>query len=1093
MTAISSVAPYRHALLLVAVAWAFASGCTARKPVFTTVIASEVALSESLPAEFPLVAERDSVWLVDADQHAIDVQFELVGAEGNILRTTDSPSRRGGNERAVFEVPRGRFAVRVRSADYPGKTARVSIAISRADAADIGHDDPWWRAELLESAAAAAFVAGTDIDVRAAFHSYQRAAWIWRALGEPVREATARYRLGWLAYRMLSDPAAAAMNARYAAGLIGRRSMPQLHAHFLVLASSAANDQSSGMVLPESLRVLERSRSDLAVARTLFERTGNAYGVAEVLQTIAQTEHCAGNYSLARAKFLEAAALYEELDEQDGLNRALVNAAQMSYSLGDFRAAIEVYDRVLDSPIVRSRPAMLADMLDNSAHSRLVVGDLQRALGLYLTAMDMHRAVHDEAGVGRSQHGIGRAYLGLGNPQRALEHLEQAIATREKARDSAGVLSSLLALGDVYRDLGNYDMAIAIHRRAMRRARQATHVERSRTLLALARDLIAARQYAQATDLLAELLALSDSADGLWIEALARMEMGRVHLGTGHYDEALHQLSPATAVFSRGGAPLSEAEALHLMAQADRARARPDSALNRVRRALQRVEDARAAVTHPEFRARLLATRRALYDLHVNLHLDAYASAPPTLRQAALQTALRASELVRARALTDYLAMSAAVEDPGDDALASARAAAGDLAAKEYRLQTMSTGNANSDAALAAALKEELADLRMRYDEALARIPLRAGTVQQDRLDQPALPPDTALLVYFASNERSWMWVITSDDMAGHRLEAQRTIIDAVADLRHAIARRSGGHQQALHRLSRLLLPDQSVLRTRTRWIVVADGPIGSVPFAALHLEDGRNVVERHEVTFATTLQAATHTARAPLSVSHTRGAPVVFADPVYSSSDERLRMPVPAQTLRLQRTQRLPGSRREAAVVADHLRMFEPRVVTGFAATREAALSSTAGTASILHFAVHAQGMTAGMKSPILQLSAYDEAGNERNGALTLHDLILARVRADLVVLSACEAATGEQIPGEGQLSVAYGFLAAGAGAVIATQWSVPDAAMADLMDRFYANAVVDGQSVAHALRVAQLSLLRSGKWRAPQWWAAPTLIVSL
>jgi CHAT domain-containing protein len=51
---------------------------------------------------------------------------------------------------------------------------------------------------------------------------------------------------------------------------------------------------------------------------------------------------------------------------------------------------------------------------------------------------------------------------------------------------------------------------------------------------------------------------------------------------------------------------------------------------------------------------------------------------------------------------------------------------------------------------------------------------------------------------------------------------------------------------------------------------------------------------------------------------------------------------------------------------------------------------------------------------------------------------------------------------------------------------WKVEDEATADLMKAFYANILQKGRSPAAALREAQISLMRTERWRSPFYWAA-------
>ncbi len=91
-----------------------------------------------------------------------------------------------------------------------------------------------------------------------------------------------------------------------------------------------------------------------------------------------------------------------------------------------------------------------------------------------------------------------------------------------------------------------------------------------------------------------------------------------------------------------------------------------------------------------------------------------------------------------------------------------------------------------------------------------------------------------------------------------------------------------------------------------------------------------------------------------------------------------------------------------------------------------------------------------------------------------------------DLVMLSACESGLGKQAAGEGLLSLQRSFQSAGARSVVASLWSVDDAATKTLMVAFYTNLWEKKMSKLEALRQAQLTMLREydskvGKLRGP------------
>ncbi|HEY6249702.1 MAG TPA: CHAT domain-containing protein, partial [Candidatus Angelobacter sp.] len=120
------------------------------------------------------------------------------------------------------------------------------------------------------------------------------------------------------------------------------------------------------------------------------------------------------------------------------------------------------------------------------------------------------------------------------------------------------------------------------------------------------------------------------------------------------------------------------------------------------------------------------------------------------------------------------------------------------------------------------------------------------------------------------------------------------------------------------------------------------------------------------------------------------------------------------------------------------------------------------------------------------LVFSLVNERGKPQDGFLSLEDVYNLRLPVELVVLSACDTALGEEISGEGLVGLTRGFMYAGASRVVASLWAVNDAATSELMARFYRAMEVNGMRPAAALRKAQLEMAKQSRWHSPYFWAA-------
>jgi CHAT domain-containing protein len=114
----------------------------------------------------------------------------------------------------------------------------------------------------------------------------------------------------------------------------------------------------------------------------------------------------------------------------------------------------------------------------------------------------------------------------------------------------------------------------------------------------------------------------------------------------------------------------------------------------------------------------------------------------------------------------------------------------------------------------------------------------------------------------------------------------------------------------------------------------------------------------------------------------------------------------------------------------------------------------------------------------------------SEDDGFLTATDVFGLRVRANLVVLSACDLGQAQAARGAGALGLVRAFMAAGAPRVLASLWPAADTATSVLVDEFVRRRRA-GETCSAALRHAQ-QLVRDTRdeagrkrWDSPYYWA--------
>ena len=130
-----------------------------------------------------------------------------------------------------------------------------------------------------------------------------------------------------------------------------------------------------------------------------------------------------------------------------------------------------------------------------------------------------------------------------------------------------------------------------------------------------------------------------------------------------------------------------------------------------------------------------------------------------------------------------------------------------------------------------------------------------------------------------------------------------------------------------------------------------------------------------------------------------------------------------------------------------------------------------------ILHFAAHA---IADETHPERSAVLLSPGADVEDGLLQAREIEGLDLEGRIVVLSACQTASGAVLSGEGVLSLARAFFEAGAQAVIGTRWPIRDEDAAALFDTFY-RVLGGGASLAEALTQAKIEAIAGRAVRRP------------
>ena len=164
--------------------------------------------------------------------------------------------------------------------------------------------------------------------------------------------------------------------------------------------------------------------------------------------------------------------------------------------------------------------------------------------------------------------------------------------------------------------------------------------------------------------------------------------------------------------------------------------------------------------------------------------------------------------------------------------------------------------------------------------------------------------------------------------------------------------------------------------------------------------------------------------------------------------------------------------------------RWFRGKKFTGTAAT-ETNFRLALKKSAIFHLAMHSVSDTSDPRYSFMLFDTHLDPMED--GRLYNYEISLARIKSPMVVLSACNSGTGRLYHGEGLMSIARGFILAGASSVIRTAWEVNDEVSADIISGFY-HHLSEGKGKDDALRLAKLDYLKTSPpaYTSPYFWAA-------
>lgn len=953
--------------------------------------------------------------------------------------------------------PQPTQAIRIRNPTQ--KSARVLLTLGGLSVADTlsekerTAEDAFAQAEFLRS--------GSVDRSRETLAAYDRAIAAWQAIGNQQDAARALIWKAFYVFFRQSDPAAALPIA-----LRANAAIPSLE------PVEAANCWKITGFIHAQLAQYDAGSDAYRTALALFEQTGDVFNQEVLLDNLAKLERLQGRMDAALGDAKKA--------------------ANLAAKLGDLRRQLGIQEEI--------------------GAIYLTEGHLEPAYSAYESALALLETTPEPRLEGYIWSDMGVLYTQLGDFARAADALEQAMSVWKANPNPAGELNTLNDYGDLLLKRNQPDRARKYFNRGLELAEK-TSIDRARIFLlrGVGKSYLQQEDPAHAEESLQRSLKLArDVGEGDSIAETLCL------LGDTAWQR--HDLASAAQNFEQCRKLSVDTHDTYTEIQAEGGLARValqtgalETAESHCETALGAIEAEREDLQTDNLKTLFFASLHAYYDLDVQI-LERLDEAHPG--EGYQWKAFLAAERARSRTLLGEMTAS------GTPLRATASSA---LLAQyedvERRLRRMETSADRQrrlqEGKASATLRSAIARLTVSENQ-LHREILAAGVPHTSVAPAPALTlqaledalpkPHATLVEYWAGEKASFAWSITRSGIHGFRLPPAAELERQCAAFRKALLASSSPDpklsveqrvavQPELEsrwrklgtQLATTLFPEGILSPLTSTVLIVGDGPIAGVPFSALPGLSltrsprvplrARAFIDEPSATILSFLESQqTPPSDLRVAIFTSEPGPANARTASFRQAAQSSQEPEDPQF------SALPFTGDEAALIRAVFGAHSTRTFSGASVSLESLQDLNSSQFNIAHFAMHA--ILNERYAELTGLAPGEQPSRASANLLWYGDLEHLHTHLELVVLSACNTALGESIPGEGRQGLTQAFLAAGSRRVLATLWEVDDQATSEWMRSFY-KALKETRSPAEAVHHAQQKMAADPQWSSPYYWA--------
>ena len=867
---------------------------------------------------------------------------------------------------------------------------------------------------------------------------------------------------------------------------------------------------------------IKRAMEEYLQSKRLFEEAESPRDLIYVLSELGTLHVFAADYKKAKEYSEESLALAGSLNgnepvaalpDEYGIAFARSNLGQVAKWEGDYNTAITHFQKSLELwKELRRRgfwsAGNMVDALGEIGHVYQAMGDHMQAFNYLSQAMEIAKTLLNRNRLAGLLNDIGVLYIEQGDYLKASESLNRSLQIFTELSNRREVARNLLNVGVISYRQRNHKAALEEFQKSLDKARE---VDAAEIIVAAEEGLgsvhLAQGNYQEALEQFDKAWSLAEKIGDKVRMAELLWRKGQVFFSQGDYLRSGELAGKAAELATRLRLPLMTYLALTLKGKAYHAQKSDGLASESFMRAIEAVEHMRAQVAGGE-REQQLFFEDKISPYHGMVSL--------LVEQNNTGEALTYAERAKARVLLDVLRNGRIeiTKSLTESERLEERRLYGEMVSLNSQIRAERLRQ-QPDVTRVEEMETRLQKVRNSYEALQTSLYSAHPDLKAKRGSFPpfmakdalALIPDsrTALLEYVVTEDQTILFVLTRSPTGGEKLGIKaypikikrNELSTLVENFRKLLSVNHPGFRQPGQRLYDLLVkPAERQLQGKGTVCVVPDGLLWDLPFQALQDDAGEYLLELHEIYYAPSLQVLNEMRKraadlhsSPVSKSGGKNnSPMAGGEirpQLYAIGNPAINGGVLGRTRPVRNTPFVSLPETEKEVEAIGREVYGPKVSSihiGTAA-REDKVKAEMGRYRVIHFATHG---VLDDRNPLYSylLLAPDNDSNE-DGLLEAWELMGMDLKAEMVVLSACDTARGQVSGGEGMIGMTWALFVAGVPTTVASQWKVPSETTTELMVAFHKNA--RQMSKAEAWRRATLGMIKDPRYRMkPFYWAS-------